>query len=621
MQKYKLIKCYPGSPELGTIEEGSICNDLKNWKEYWQELKPLFYCEDFPDGSFPSDRCGNCYKLCENKPKLDCIHYIKSKGHPIYEGGECYTVHCNTKKQYFLNKKSVEDIMFFGHAYNNLKCFSNKKNAVTCFHEAKWKNNLKYGIGDYIIFEEAEEPTFLKITGIDFYNLAYTFEDELGVVYFNDENWITHNEFLKKKIESSNFKLGDNLWSTKTNCYLGEINEFWISHEELNLYGSTDQGEINLDKDEVTTREPKIVCKTEDGYNAKEGDILSWVNPEEKRIHHRGVIDKGWYKKYSNYKYFHNERIAEKYLDSLKPKLKEGNWYRIKKEKNNTVHTHNAIIRYSKDKRTYGFDFEGGWTNGFAGGEHPIWNDLDRISEVFDEEIKNILLDYAKENYPIGTKVGDAIYATSVSIQTIKGYHYVSNIDIDNNNISHLYSDGVWAEIIEKSLFECDGKFFYESDFVEGEIYWSNNDFYSEGHIWRYNRLINNRVIYSSGIIWQPEGITYSTENRLNDQQFYNFRKATKEEIEWLEACEKAGKFISKEKASKPILYTTSDGVDVRKGDLVYLVMIKFPAHTTGDIEVGCWNVNPYSPGKIKVFSTKEKAVEFKRALSDLILD
>ena len=74
--KYKLIKEYPGSPKLDTIvKKYKGFNDyrsddvkshafnasiIENSPEYWEKVKPLFYTEDFKDGSFPMKSCNNC---------------------------------------------------------------------------------------------------------------------------------------------------------------------------------------------------------------------------------------------------------------------------------------------------------------------------------------------------------------------------------------------------------------------------------------------------------------------------------------------------------------------------------------------------------------------------------
>lgn len=51
MKKYKLIKEYPYSPEVGIIVSElngyNLCNVIKDYPEFWQEVKePLFITED-----------------------------------------------------------------------------------------------------------------------------------------------------------------------------------------------------------------------------------------------------------------------------------------------------------------------------------------------------------------------------------------------------------------------------------------------------------------------------------------------------------------------------------------------------------------------------------------------
>jgi len=50
MRKFKLVKCYPGSPELETIhsdenktEEWRGCNYYIEYPEYWEEITNIYY--------------------------------------------------------------------------------------------------------------------------------------------------------------------------------------------------------------------------------------------------------------------------------------------------------------------------------------------------------------------------------------------------------------------------------------------------------------------------------------------------------------------------------------------------------------------------------------------------
>lgn len=83
-KKYKLIKKYPGSPELGfekeTNSEGFfIVNSLdicpERWPEYWQEIKePLFVTEDGVELFEYSDKV---YSFDVVKNILSGVHYLR----------------------------------------------------------------------------------------------------------------------------------------------------------------------------------------------------------------------------------------------------------------------------------------------------------------------------------------------------------------------------------------------------------------------------------------------------------------------------------------------------------------------------------------------------------------
>ena len=70
MVKYKLIKEYPGSPDLGWISN----NNWKGYPEFWEEVKELTLLEEarlrYPIGTkFKSVQYDSGIKICKIKIK------------------------------------------------------------------------------------------------------------------------------------------------------------------------------------------------------------------------------------------------------------------------------------------------------------------------------------------------------------------------------------------------------------------------------------------------------------------------------------------------------------------------------------------------------------------------
>ena len=86
---------------------------------------------------------------------------------------------------------------------------------------------------------------------------------------------------------------------------------------------------------------------------------------------------------------------------------------------------------------------------------------------------------------------------------------------------------------------------------IPTEVYWSNNEIYPKGFIWRYKDIKTIAYIDSYSMLLINEE-AFKTNIGLNDRGWENIRKATAKEIKWLEACEKADKYISLEKVNKP---------------------------------------------------------------------
>jgi hypothetical protein len=131
-----------------------------------------------------------------------------------------------------------------------------------------------------------------------------------------------------------------------------------------------------------------------------------------------------------------------------KLKFEEGYWYIIK---DNTENLKYKALRYDTGKNFIGFNTADQWK------EFDIKaRDVDYIGYKFEkaslDEVKSILLEYAKEKYPIGTQFRTYILKNLV---TVKNNHRISGdiieIKVDTNEqVKFLFYNNKWAEIINE---------------------------------------------------------------------------------------------------------------------------------------------------------------------------
>lgn len=92
--------------------------------DIFEEIKPLFWCEDFPNGTYPEKSCKGCSvdyikERCQYNP---CKGY-KPKGQAIYEGDKCWKV------GEFNTTKIFKHSDWVGYSPKYFKYFSNEQNA------------------------------------------------------------------------------------------------------------------------------------------------------------------------------------------------------------------------------------------------------------------------------------------------------------------------------------------------------------------------------------------------------------------------------------------------------------------------------------------------------------
>jgi len=120
-------------------------------------IKPMFYTEDFTDGTFPKKSCINCNKAPMNSDMCTTTKCHKGldgraenwqgtlKGRAIYQNEESWIVG--------YDKEGIPVIKygcFVKGSKVNTKHFSNETNAKTYYNELKWKGKLKFKIGDTV---------------------------------------------------------------------------------------------------------------------------------------------------------------------------------------------------------------------------------------------------------------------------------------------------------------------------------------------------------------------------------------------------------------------------------------------------------------------------------------
>jgi hypothetical protein len=100
MKKYKLIKEYPGSPELGDVCEernikSSFCyyfkgeknigipkDQVENQPEYWEEIRNILFVVsevDYNQGNYNYFQAWTVYKIYEDNKRDSILNYFKTK--------------------------------------------------------------------------------------------------------------------------------------------------------------------------------------------------------------------------------------------------------------------------------------------------------------------------------------------------------------------------------------------------------------------------------------------------------------------------------------------------------------------------------------------------------------
>jgi len=171
---------------------------------------------------------------------------------------------------------------------------------------------------------------------------------------------------------------------------------------------------------------------------------------------------------------FSTKKKAQEYLDSLKPKFEVGVWY---KHHNGTYGLFkNGVLNSGFDSLHGPRDLE--WSDAITMLHRETWEKADM------KEVKELLLAKAKEDYPIGSKVIGVFGAKISAISNIKfGTTKSKSLNLFSDAYGCLYSNGIWAEIVEEEKYY--GVCPYTFEFILGEYTTKNRrDEYNKNIVW-----------------------------------------------------------------------------------------------------------------------------------------
>jgi len=188
---------------IAVIDFGIVAKNYKKVAciKYIKWNKPLFYTEDFKDGSFPM--LGNCNTCVYQKNNFICTidkaddcsksnYKGKLKGEPIYEGDKCWRVYKGDKYEpAYIIQSSIWD-----GTCKDSKYFSHPDNAETYYNQLKWEGKLKFKVGDVICSDNVGVER-VYIQGIDYLRGIYRtslYHGNKAIVFEKQENWQLYKE-------------------------------------------------------------------------------------------------------------------------------------------------------------------------------------------------------------------------------------------------------------------------------------------------------------------------------------------------------------------------------------------------------------------------------------------
>lgn len=298
--QYKLIKCYPNSPELGTIAEeknGSIyfpntkmtwsCNVKDYFKktiidnpEFWEEIKQEEYTilsVKIPGGAILEyDENGNCVKRSDIlDPKYT---YNLEK---ILEYGKSY-IHS-------VRRNSDNSIFSIGDMCNPIGQHCKNRHKITKIEFCK-VGYLRIGSNNY----------YLSISSIEHSKKLFTTKDGVDL-YKNDEYYTVltgDTSAISEEVKGP---------------YVADV-RVYVSHN-IEYFFSKEKAQEFLD-----SLKPKVLFTAEDGVDIKEGDTIYYIDIDDWSLTERTTRKGDIYKDRGLFP-FSNLEKAEKYLLLNKPCL------------------------------------------------------------------------------------------------------------------------------------------------------------------------------------------------------------------------------------------------------------------------------------------------------------
>jgi len=384
---------------------------------------------------------------------------------------------------------------------------------------------------------------------------------------------------------------------------LGYIADFTITDILYNA-GTADTDLIEGDCKNFPELWVKYKFTTEDGVDIFEGD--NYYEDNRAGILKLHASDREYPK---NYQVFSTKKAAQKYLASLVPTLESCNEDTTIKElipkgqKSSEVHTGSGKVIIGQDKivcdSTITLAFkkkteleEGVWYKmvgnkiwliyskelNMSGFVNTFWQtniqlgSQDHLEKANIEEVKELLLRKAKKDYPEGTKFDQSTAYGGVGPKEI----IVCNCYIEDSGIPGEFNitaggygvfgaDNIWAEIIEKPLCQDKkGKFWYESDFKNEGIY----QITTNTTVW-LSRIYTPLIKYTRdnfkliSLLHPEDNSFYSSPGSQDCSEIKDIREATLTQKDWLERCEKAGKFVPLNLAQYGVRWNTWETIDV----------------------------------------------------------
>lgn len=218
MKKYKLKINYTIPKEIHRLKKGQIIIPdgyvytidgynlskklVENNPDIFEEIQPLFYTEDFKDGSFPKKSCKNCRndinRCSVQEPwyKRDCPLWNNIlRGQAIYEGDDVIIVYIHPEDNLpFINQIKIYSGLILDKR-DKVKLFLNKDNAITYYNELKWKDKLKFKIGDKVVTNK-QQNTYIStvIKNIDFADESYKDYSNNNIYFGTQDEWQLYRE-------------------------------------------------------------------------------------------------------------------------------------------------------------------------------------------------------------------------------------------------------------------------------------------------------------------------------------------------------------------------------------------------------------------------------------------